>query len=182
MLLMVLMRWPSLIIIGAASVGGTLIYRELNHHYDWTEQIQMWYRSPEPTPVVAGTPKAVDFQLVKGTPTVARIEPAQVEPQLAPVDLPTPSHSVRAAFALSLEKEEKAPVKKVDVNYSQRYLVQKGDTLTKIINRLRVPAELRDDAMFSLLLANQRAFQNFDPNKLIEGSVLSIPQLASNGN
>jgi len=176
MLLMVLMRWPSLVVIGAASVGGTFMYRELEHRYNLTEQIQTWYRVPGSTAVVVRTPGIGDSRLVKGTPALAGIEPAQVEPQQAMEELPVSSHPVQATFALSLEKEEKA-----DANYSQRYVVQKGDNLTKIISRLRIPVQLHNDVMYSLVLENQRAFKNLDPNKLLEGSVLSIRKLTGKG-
>lgn len=199
MLLTVLMRWPSLIVIGAASVGGTLIYRELDDRYELTEQLQAYYNGPRQKEKAGEHPRHGEMMLVR-TPTkvvpaphgaVIPTYPMPPQPEAAeeveattqqppvkkPVEDPAEPPPVQVATALALDKPSASDQ---PVNYAvKQYVVQRGDSLSKIVSKLGVPPPKRNELMQSLFVGNQRAFMNMDPDKLNEGTVLNIPQMAS---
>ena len=64
------------------------------------------------------------------------------------------------------------------VSAGSRYLVQRGDSLSGIAQRLEDRGVAVADAMAAILDANPRAFINGDPDRLKAGSQLHIPSFA----
>lgn len=64
------------------------------------------------------------------------------------------------------------------VSPGSRYLVQRGDSLSGIVQRLEDRSVAVADAMAAILDANPRAFINGDPDRLKAGSRLAIPSFA----
>jgi hypothetical protein len=64
------------------------------------------------------------------------------------------------------------------VSPDSRYLVQRGDSLSAIVQRLEARSVAAADAMAAILEANPQAFINGDPDRLKAGSWLDIPSLA----
>jgi FimV-like protein len=97
------------------------------------------------------------------TPAAARII---TEPR------PEPRRSVRA-------RPQAAP--SLPIEQGSTYVVQPGDSLSRIAQRLQGRVIALQPAMSAIYNANPEAFENGDPNRLHAGSVLVVPSLAGSG-
>ncbi len=93
----------------------------------------------------------------------------ETHPAMAAATAPVARNTIAAARAARAT---------TPVSAGSRYLVQRGDSLSTIVQRLEDRSVAVADAMAAILDANPRAFINGDPDRLKAGSRLDIPSFA----
>lgn len=103
--------------------------------------------------------------------------PAINQESVAQSDTVTPA---TAAPVQASTVARRVPVQR-DLEVSTRYQVQRGDSLTQIVQRIENRSVAFWPAVNAIFVANPDAFMDSDPNKLKAGSWLSIPALTASG-
>jgi hypothetical protein len=104
-----------------------------------------------------------------------------INPQDRPLAVARTSFAAAGATAAPVNRRTVAPraaVPTTPIAPDSRYLVQRGDSLSGIVQRLENRSIARADAMSAILDANPEAFLNGNPDKLKAGSWLDIPSFA----
>lgn len=104
-----------------------------------------------------------------------------VNPQERPVTVARASTAAAGVATQAVSRQTAASrpsVPATPIAQESRYLVQRGDSLSGIVQRLENRSVDRVDAMAAILDANPDAFFNGNPDKLKAGSWLNIPSFA----
>jgi hypothetical protein len=115
------------------------------------------------------------------TANVSRSYLLFINPQARPVTVARQTNPVTAATAAPVNRRMAAPrpaVPATPIARDSRYLVQRGDSLSGIVQRLENRSIAKADAMTAILDANPNAFFDGNPDKLKAGSWLDIPSFA----
>lgn len=125
-----------------------------------------------PQSVAAQPVQPVQAPVVESPPVIQRPQaprPAAAAAQQAP--RPTPEARPAPAPVASRPTAPSAPAADAD-----RYAVRRGDTLSRIANRVSPEGITSEQTMVGLLRANPQAFIGGDMNQLRSGSVLRVPR------
>jgi hypothetical protein len=101
-----------------------------------------------------------------------------IDPQNKAGVVARPATAVAAAPVARNAAAARTVRRTTPVSPGSRYLVQRGDSLSGIAQRLEDRGVAVADAMAAILDANPRAFINGDPDRLKAGSRLDIPSFA----
>ncbi|MDH3586258.1 MAG: hypothetical protein OEQ30_04150 [Gammaproteobacteria bacterium] len=104
-----------------------------------------------------------------------------INPQDRPVTVANSSTAAATAATAPAERRSAAPrpvVSTTPISQDSRYLVQRGDSLSGIVQRLENRNVATADAMGAIVNANPGAFINGNPDRLKAGSWLDIPSFA----
>jgi hypothetical protein len=104
-----------------------------------------------------------------------------INPQQAPVTEARSSAAAASVATAPVNRRSNAPrpaVSTAPIAQDARYLVQRGDSLSGIVQRLENRGAATAEAMAAIFDANPDAFFNGDPDRLKAGSWLDIPSLA----
>ncbi len=112
-----------------------------------------------PAQRIAEAPVAVESSAVQGTVTVTSLVVVETSKPRPPV-------------------EPRRILDRPPISESSRYRVQRGDTLSDITSRISNRSIALWPAVDRLFTANPNAFINNDPNQLMAGSWLKIPDLS----
>ena len=104
-----------------------------------------------------------------------------INPQDRPLVAARTSSAAAGVTAAPVNRRMVAPraaVPATPIAPDSRYLVQRGDSLSGIVQRIENRSIAKADAMTAILDANPEAFLNGNPDKLQAGSWLDIPSFA----
>ena len=104
-----------------------------------------------------------------------------INPQQAPVTVARASAAATSLTTAPVNRRSNAPgpaVSAAPIAQDSRYLVQRGDSLSGIVQRLEDRDVATADAMAAIIDANPDAFFDGNPDRLKAGSWLDIPALA----